>query len=124
MKRHISPFLLAALCALLAAGCVSTTYETASVAKGAQGPSIVRLDGQGGLHAFGRDFSSAHALARELERHGAGFRNRKGPDPVVLRCEDGATMDSAIAVREALVRNGIPSVTIQGPRTVTARVVE
>ncbi len=124
MKRRISPFLLATFCTLLAAGCVSTTYETAPAAKGAQGPSIVRLDGKGGLHAFGREYSTAKALARELERHGAGSRNRKGPDPVVLRCEDGATMDSAIAVREALVRHGIPSVTIQGPRTVTARVVE
>ena len=116
--------LLAAVCATLAAGCVSTTYETASAAKGAQGPSIVHLDAKGGLHAFGRDFPTAKALARELDRHGAGASNRKGPDPVVLRCEDGATLDSARAVRETLVRNGIPSVTIQGPRTITARVSE
>ena len=122
MRRH--PVLLAALCAVLSAGCVSTTYETAPAATGAQGPSIVRLDGKGGLHAFGRAFDSVSTLARELERHGAGFSNRKGPDPVVLRCDDDTTMESARNVREALVRHGIPSVTIQGPRTVTARVVE
>ena len=124
MKRHLPLLVAAALSAALSAGCVSTTYETAPAAAGAQGPSIVRLDGKGGLHAFGRDFSSAKALARELERHGAGFRNRKGPDPVVLRCDNDATLESAKTVREALVRNGIPSVTIQGPRIVTARVNE
>ena len=122
MHRHT--ILLASLCAALAAGCVSTTYEIAPAEAGAQGPSIVRLDEKGGLHAFGRDFDSVKALARELERHGAGVSNRKGPDPVVLRCDNGATMDSARAVRTALVRHGIPSVTIQGPRTVSARVVD
>lgn len=124
MQRHITCLLAAALSTALVAGCVSTTYETASVDKGAQGPSIVRLDANGGLHAFGRKYSTAKELARELERHGASFRNRKGPDPVVLRCDDDATIESASAVREALVRHGIPSVTIQGPRTVSARVNE
>ena len=124
MKPPITLLLAAALSSALAVGCVSTTYETATVDKGAQGPSIVRLDGKGGLHAFGREYSTAKDLARELERHGASFRNRKGPDPVVLRCDPDATIESASAVRAALVRNGIPSVTIQGPRTVSARVVE
>ena len=79
MQRHITCLLAAALSTALVAGCVSTTYETASVDKGAQGPSIVRLDANGGLHAFGRKYSTAKELARELERHGASFRNRKGP---------------------------------------------
>ena len=123
MKRTRLPAVLAAAL-VAAAGCVSTTYETAPAAAGAQGPSIVRLDARGGFHAFGRSFPSARELARELERHGAGASNRKGPDPVVLRCDDDATLDTARAAREALVRHGIPSVSIQGPRTVTARVVE
>lgn len=113
-----------ALIIALTSGCVSTTYETAPAARGAQGPSIVRLGPDGSLHAFGRQFPTAKALARELERHGAGASNRSGPDPVVLRCDDDTSLDAARDARDALVRHGIPSVTIQGPRTVTARVVE
>ena len=122
MRRHTAPLLAAALSAVLAAGCVSTTYETAPADKDAQGPLIVHLEGNRGIRAFGRSFPSARELAGELGRHGAKFSNRGGPDPVVLRCEDGASLEYAQEIRQTLIRNGIPAVTIQGPRTVTARV--
>ena len=122
--RCLASLLLAAALSAALAGCVSTTYETAPADKGAQGPLIVHLEGNRGIRAFGRSFSSARELAGELERHGAKFSNRGGPDPVVLRCENGATLEFAQEVRKNLVRNGIPAVTIQGPRTVSARVTE
>ncbi len=117
--------LVAAFAAILAlaAGCVSTTYEMGpSEGPGAQGPIIVRIGEKGDLRAFGRTYRTVDSLARDLIRHGAAARQSGGPDPVVLRRDDDATIDTARAVRKALVRAGVPAVTVQGPVTVTTEV--
>ena len=105
---------------LLATACVSTTYESGLASgKGAKPPVFVDVAENGGLRAFGRDYGNVRSLARELARHGASASQKGGPEHVVLRCGEGTSLESAEAVRDSLVRNGIPAVTIQGPRAIS-----
>lgn len=116
--NRLRPLLPALL--LLAAGCVSTTYEKGRASgRGATPPMLVELTEDGGLRALGRDYRDIQSLARALRSHGASATQKGGPESVILRCGEGVSLDDARAVRDGLVRNGVPAVTIRGPRAIS-----
>lgn len=99
---------------LLLTACVSTTYVSGPPQKGgAMAPVYVELDRHGPPSALGRTYPSSQKLATHLR---AAKASAKGGRPVVIRCKNPDAMDQAERLRRDLVREGVPNVTIQGPR--------
>lgn len=113
--------LLAALA--LCSACVSTSYEAGAPQRGgALAPVFVEVSPDGTFSALGRTYDSPSGLARRLRAEKAAVSRNNPVRPVVLRCREPAALDPAERLRSTLVREGIPNVAIQGPRTATATV--
>lgn len=114
---------LAAL--VLCSACVSTSYESGAPQRGgALAPIFVDVSTDGTYSALGRTYDSPSGLARRLRSEKASVKSDGPIRPVVLRCRERDALDPAERLRYTLVREGVPNVVIQGPRTASARVSE